>query len=317
MNFSELENYNQKISQYETRLEYLEFYLGKLENIGLLDNKDLYLSQIKPLVDDAIANLRANFKNKSVKFDNVIKAIKKHCSEIVSVYKETSSFLYRGMKDHSDAIYGSPYVERAPKDSSREYSKIFNQMLKEGGFAARRDNSIFCSGDIAQTEGYGTAYIIFPKNGFDLTYSRNTDDLVLDRSTFHRLFDQEKLLKLYEELVEDKKMAAKINPEWVDSYRLQEKTATGKYGFFGEWYWDEDRNNIIAAAESGKIPKEYIERVDFSTLITPDSVIENFQISDDVKSAILSEKEVFISGSYFGIRAKYEDDIRKALGMES
>ena len=106
--------------------------------------------------------------------------IEQNCSEFLKSAQAADKFLYRGQRDTKLPVFvGRPRADREPKDSSVEAQKLADKCLTIMGFKALRSNSIFTSADYNQADNYGTVYAIFPKNGFDFTWSPKHDDLVI------------------------------------------------------------------------------------------------------------------------------------------
>lgn len=317
LRFSKVEQYESLASKYKVTISNLEYLLRKLERNNLLANSSGYIDQLNAIVNNEVEILDKKSKDEFVRFENIIKGIKKNCREIVKVYQDYDQFLYRGMKNSSDAVYGKPFDQRRARDSSQDYSDIFNEMLKKAGILARRDNITFCTSDRTQTEQYGNTYIIFPRDGFSCTVSENQKDFVFERGNANLMFDKTKLLELHKELIQNTENANNINPTWAKDARMQSISAIGTTGFFGgSWFYHQKQ--IIEAANSGKIPAEYAERVNTMNLITPEAIIKNFElVTDDIGRAIELEHEVMITGPYFAISGKYERHVKEMLGMKS
>lgn len=118
--------------------------------------------------------------------------IKIECSDAVQAISQENKFLYRGMKlGNSVARFfklkpslkiflGMPREDRKPVDVSVETQGKYDSYLRKFGMTALRSNSIFCTSNKLFAERYGTTYLIFPKNGFDFTWSPDTSDLTDD-----------------------------------------------------------------------------------------------------------------------------------------
>lgn len=117
--------------------------------------------------------------------------IKRDCSEALSEMKKVEQFLFRGIKrpwnpkedtyeDIPSAFVGLPRSQRKAKDTKEELSNAFDDLLRQSHFKTLRSNSIFCSGDWNQAEGYGEVYLIFPKNGYSVLWSPKYRDLFGD-----------------------------------------------------------------------------------------------------------------------------------------
>lgn len=163
---------------------------AKAKAAALAEKIAAYEAEIKRLIDarskaeaDKAKAVSAKEKlggidEKLLKYFNYVE---KHCSEFLKVSRNTRRLLYRGQEDSTLPIFvGYPRADRIPKDSDREASELLDKSLKLMGFKALRSNSIFTSGSQDHAEGYGDLYAIFPKNGFEFTWSTEHNDLVIN-----------------------------------------------------------------------------------------------------------------------------------------
>lgn len=103
--------------------------------------------------------------------------LEKNCSEILKVYKSAGKFLYRGVKAGNVAtIKARVRTDRKPRYLHPKLQELADEVAKEMGAKALRGNSLFCSTkeDIAGT--WGDAYIVFPRNGFEVTFFEGMKD---------------------------------------------------------------------------------------------------------------------------------------------
>lgn len=305
----------------DTKSKYVRSILD-IETLILPEELAPYIEKIKKDIRAELEKLEQKSSSQNPQFDLFMNGIIKNCSEAIDIFRKTDRFIYRGMRSSSNAVYGRSFDERRSKDSIVEYSDIFNRMLKEAGVKARRDNSIFCSGSLSHASGYGHApYIIFPRNGFNCSFSQNTRDLILGSDTVVRMFDKSILAQLFAEIIENPQMQLLFADQgaiWAKNPDIIDKTRIGSTGFFGEYRWKDHQKDIIGLANQGKIDQSYADRVKLENLITPKAVIDNFEIiQDDLEAAIVSEKEIMISGYFYGIRSSFEKEVRKKLGMKN
>lgn len=118
--------------------------------------------------------------------------IQRDCKQALTGCQKANGFLYRGIRkkyntatsdyesNAPDIFVGKPREDRSAKDSKATIQIEFDKMLTQSGFKALRSNSIFCSGNYQQAEGYGKAYVIFPKDGFSFMWSPIYHDLYSD-----------------------------------------------------------------------------------------------------------------------------------------
>lgn len=303
---------NKTISSYNTTLK-------ELDTLILPEELKHYVDKLKKDIEKEIVTTNQLLNQPNVRFDLFMNGIIKNCRESVASFRNTNKFIYRGIKNKSDAVYGRSHDERRTRDSDQFYSDIFNQMLKEAGVKARRDNSIFCTSDKQQALNYGTSYIIFLRDGFDCSFSQNTKDLTLDDTTAYKMFDKSILKQLFDEIVNNSQMKEifmKEMAQWVNNVDVKDESKIGETGFFGEYRWRDHQRDITNLARRGLIDQSYAERVKIENLITPKSIVNNYGIvQNNLIAAIQSNKEIMISGYFYGIRSVFEDDVRKKLGM--
>lgn len=125
--------------------------------------------------------------NSKIVTPELIKFIKKNCSEFLKIATKANAFLYRGFggsfsDTHKRAFIGMPRENRKPKDSYQNLQDQLDEYLTEKGFTALRSNSLFVTGSKTATSTYGSMYVIFPLNGYKFTWSQVEDDLILNDS---------------------------------------------------------------------------------------------------------------------------------------
>lgn len=129
--------------------------------------------------NDEITDVYPGFGSKFNITDNVVKMIeliKVNCSESLSYMKKDSHFLYRGMSEHHEAMFvAGTRLARKPLHSNHLSSVIIDNALIAAGMTAIRSNSIYCTTDSRVADTYGTLYYIFPRNGFNFTWTTHVD----------------------------------------------------------------------------------------------------------------------------------------------
>jgi len=258
------------------------------------------------------SNLKSEKNNLPIQFYNLMTRIAKNCTEIVKVYTDLNpdfktseaKVFYRGIKSTEDALYGKPFDERRVMSSSSRLSDIFNKGMEAAGFEARRDNSSFVSGDKSQASGYGKVYVMFPKDGFSFSWSRNTKDLILDRGSYPKMLDYELLAPL------------------KDFVLTNREKLGAKYDFifnnlFGEYNLEYNLNSIKKAIEAGDIPKEFMPLTELENIMTPEGIVKGFDLDqEDLTGAIASGNEVFIRGAYYAVQESLMKNIMKFLELQ-
>jgi len=113
--------------------------------------------------------------------------LNKHCSEIMSLYREYGKVLYRGITRYfgsniynfkdGDVFFGKSPSDRHPIDIPSSVQKQIDSKLQKSGFEALRSNSIFCCSSKLSAQKYGDLHIIFPLDGFSYTWCNTAIDL--------------------------------------------------------------------------------------------------------------------------------------------
>jgi hypothetical protein len=161
-------------------------WLGDPKKVAEVKELAAQIAALKKQIEDAKRKEEA-LLNKQKKLKPVIdettlkylKLVEKECSQFITAAKNAKNFLYRGIEDSKyEAFVGKPFSNRRPLDSSEDFQEKIDNALIAMGFKALRRNSIFTSGDISQASDYGDGvFLIFPKNGFNFTWSTSVRDL--------------------------------------------------------------------------------------------------------------------------------------------
>lgn len=232
------------------------------------------------------------------------------CPTFVEAYKSTDKLLYRGIKSMSpDVFIGKPHQARVARDSSQEASDVFNTILKQHGIIARRDNSIFATSDLDQAKRYGHPYIILPLDPFEFTWSKKQKDIVLSKFHVASLFDKEKSILLYREVMENLPKNL-IYDFLIPDDVLSEKHVGSVMGFLGI-NWDQHLETIQNATE---LPEHIRKMADPMNLISWNKIQNLYELKvDNFNSAVDSEHEIWIHGSYFAINYDMKDYFLKVI----
>jgi hypothetical protein len=133
------------------------------------------------------AGEKINIKPENLK--ELAMKIKTECSDAYTAMENISQILYRGMllgnsiarffklKPSLNIFLGKPREDRKPVDVKLETQEKYDAYLRDAGMTALRSNSIFCTTSQSDAKQYGELYMIFPKNGFEFTWSPDVKDL--------------------------------------------------------------------------------------------------------------------------------------------
>lgn len=119
------------------------------------------------------------------KIKDVKKFITKHCQpflkEIGGMENIHEYVLYRGSKNISDDNLIIPAVNnRPPTNSSKILHNVINKAMQTAGIKARRDNSLFVTGNMGEAEQYGEVYVVIPIGSFEISWSNKIKDFYID-----------------------------------------------------------------------------------------------------------------------------------------
>jgi hypothetical protein len=103
--------------------------------------------------------------------------LKEQCSEFLDEMKQAKRFLYRGISSDKPYFEANSPPYRNPQGQSIQYQNLLDICLKMNGFGALRSNSICCTSDLKHATAFANSYLIFPKNGYEFTWSPIIEDI--------------------------------------------------------------------------------------------------------------------------------------------
>jgi hypothetical protein len=123
----------------------------------------------------------------TIKNDELKTKINNECSDYINIVKNSNNIfqpLLHGTKKHQEEYYiGRSIGNRSPKTSSLEYSELVDEGLEKLGVVARRLNSMYATTSFGLAQEFGNIYEVFPINGFNYTWCKYADDIVLNSQT--------------------------------------------------------------------------------------------------------------------------------------
>jgi transcription antitermination factor NusG len=310
-NLKRLDKVRAELDKYKNSMSYLQSASMPPELKGdmqsLQDKLDAEIEKVNTAYSTMYEKSRVN--DRPVKMDNLFKALSKNCKEIIKVYKELNKnnfnkqrFLFRGIRSSDDALYGKPFEARKPKDSDRELHDLLNNAIKDMGFEADRENSTFTTGDRSQASGYGySLYVLFPVDGFKFTWSKTVKDLVLDSAKRMNMIDKNVRQQIVNEIIK----SYNENPEKFPFASPAELFRNG-------YDYNSDYRKVESLIEKNLVPETVADLLD--ELLTPQSIQEHFKFTDkDLFEAILSNKEIYLTGPYYAVNIDHVDELIKFL----
>ena len=270
-----------------------------------------------------------------VSMEQAMKTIQSECKQAYQVFEDTGLRAYRGIETDAYIYFlGKTGRDRLPMNSAPEFQQLIDQALRGylGADAAVRSNSIFVTGSSGHARGYGTMYVIFPKDSARFTWSTRYEDIVIDSSmrnwtdfvpltqvpVYQKFLDY---LEDYPELNQNSAVVAFLHyfdttPDYLNwwQYNPMDKLskmpepvrAAAKISGFDKFL------DTIAAITANSMKSLYDQ--DLAKFNVKD-FIEDFKPQDtDWEQALRSRHEIYVSGEYVAILAtefiKYLHPIR-------
>lgn len=260
----------------------------------LIKKIEAELEKVKNAESELEAKMDERSRDAPIKLHNFFQGLLKHCDNILSLYKVLNQnkkhdemlLLYRGMKKiKADAIYGKPYEARKPKDSKKDFDWLVNIGMEAMNIPARRNNSIFATGNFRHASDYGKVYIIFPVNGFDFTWSPKERDIIIDAyilgNTPTGFTNPTKVKALQKEL------GHTTNKSPLTYLReLAQKISEGELD-------SSYKAKILDCIKINDLVDKLKSRLAFTT--------------SELGSALLSHNEIYLKGNYYGLLATPEN----------
>lgn len=243
--------------------------------------------------------------------------------------------------------------DRKPKDTPQIIHNIVNNFLKKKGFEARRDNSIFCTGDIRLAKDFVTSesnrkiFVIFPEKDFYFTWNPYIKDFYLEdiferedlkfdifQVDFTNLYDE--YFFLYRELfyLITEKLANREENDFVKEFEdfLNSDMVFSKHSRYKVNRISDFLKNLVKRASEENRVKDYneIQRIILNDLKhapiedqekilveNPNSKILNAYTDKNFEEAILSGNEIMITNkNYFYFENKYFKDHKLDIKTE-
>lgn len=216
----------------------------------------------------------------------IVSTLKKECSEVIKIYKKVNGndknptkLMYRGETSDVTFFKNSIWVKRRPKYLDEFTQAASVKAFSNLGLKANRENSIFC-GRFKIASHWGTdTYVIFPVDGFDVTWFDSKD-------VGEYMFD--KLANAVEDFVSD--IAADKFPNFEEDDNVRDK--------YSDYY-----NKILINLNN----KNSSLKKDFEIYVT--KIIKEYNpISNELERALNTtyNNEYLVTGNaYYGVQVSY------------
>lgn len=134
---------------------------------------------VKPNPKDIDKPLKFDLKSRDNPYEERFKSVilpklEANCTEILDIYRRSKKFAYRGVYGAygmNDFVAGIR-TDRRPGYLDVKTTDASNKAIQNLGGVAHRGNSIFCTAgyDLAASWGDSKPFIVFPKDGWQVTY---------------------------------------------------------------------------------------------------------------------------------------------------
>lgn len=148
----------------------LNRYIREQDNTTILGDPILSVGPKKSVIQEGMDEIRNEYVPK----------IKRHCTEMVKLVKQTKSFLWRGLAgDDEIFVIKKSRRNRYPTDTPERTHETFDRLYyKKYGWKPRSEG-VFVSNKQRGTVGYGPAHIIFPVGRFKYTWAMDINDFFI------------------------------------------------------------------------------------------------------------------------------------------
>jgi len=104
-------------------------------------------------------------RSQKIEQSKALEIIRKNCNQILSNYKKTGRYIYRGLENDTYTLYIDPKKSiRKSANTKNYYTLLIDHIWKEWSDYPKRSQSIICTNNLVTAEGFGSPYIIFPYN---------------------------------------------------------------------------------------------------------------------------------------------------------
>ena len=312
-----IEDLSQQIANAQERIAELQAEIDQLDTAtsSMASHSDELVAGEKKR--GALANILSKWRNKLASLrqeksqlenpDHVLQVLDRidaECGEYIAEARRVGRWLYRGSNSYPSAFRARSKSHRYPRDSKLEMQEIFDKLLVMAGCTALRSNSIFSSSDILQTQEYGETYIVFPVNGQSSFTSGSIKDLVMEDISNVPGYSRDIVLQYVDRLL----AAIDAIPAHQEVSEMVGETQSILERFKKEDWWGNPFEGWLRShtvkdwlAHAG-IPTELYD-VDLMEFIDQKAFLNQYAPNcTSMYLAIQSEKEVLITGLYYGLR---------------
>lgn len=216
-----------------------------------------------------------------------------HCGKYLRAVQASQRWLLRGIPTREAWFGPQESLLREPRDSEKKSSQAFDEILKELGCVALRQNSIFVTTNWSKADYYtesgpkkGSVYVILCDDNCHFTWT-DYEDIIL---RVERLpFDQEKVQRWAQEY----KSYLRLKPNLDHAERLFANLSARL-------------SDVAAYREALRIPQLQAHVPDMESMIDREKFQQQFKPQCDnfpgLVKAMTEQKEIYVRGRYWGIQ---------------
>lgn len=306
-------NYMQKIAELDNYERSLKDFTRADHPAALRDKIDA----IRTKYENTIKELRATADKDGERLNVLLKAIEKHCSEAIKLYRSSGRQWFISTSNLDPVIYAKTPM----KPPTNNTMIMADKLLGLRGIKAQFHNSIMVYKSAA-FDGKGRK-LCFPLNGFSFArMDRSLSEVVAEDNPYN-LFDRDKLRELWKELNKKPEGVEEDNYSYTDKYKEFARRANmsylsaydvGGWQGLGSENWETQFQVLQEMINEGLYPKSLEKFTNPEYYIGPNS-LDRFDVSGTLDEHYMYEG--LITGSYYAIDPSYRDYIVKKLNLGS
>jgi hypothetical protein len=114
------------------------------------------------------------YKSFRIRYDELINEVKPY-EEIIKTYLDKGDYIYRGMQDTGNLIFGDGALLERKSANTKNYVTLMSTFLPSWKGWPRRDKSFICSNTLSNSSGYGKIYYVIPIENQDIAVASAHD----------------------------------------------------------------------------------------------------------------------------------------------
>lgn len=165
--------------------------------------------------------------------------------------------MYSGRKSSEEFFTRAVRKNRKPTDTHLLVSKDLDEKFQGMFGYPARSNSIFCTGDLSDSEEYGSAYMIFPIGKYKYLWSDDIGDLYLHLTRFadDGVHKRKKGNPLLQHFVDKEAPGIDI----YDLFGMYFEEVSEEGGEYGQYVYEDENEEILVPKNRTKEAEKYVK----------------------------------------------------------